>query len=331
MQKGGVGKTTTTVNLAAALAEMGRRVLAVDLDPQGNLTQHAGFDPDTITPTVYDVLKAEVDGGAGNVRAAIYQTAEGYHLLPSQPELSLVEVALINTLSRERILAGLLGEVAADYDYILIDCNPSLGLLVINALTAADSVLIPIQTEYLAARGALMILSTIETIRRKRLNPQLQIEGILLTMADTRASLTRDIQQAVEQQRQHRPGREPHHLERHRRCRPREHESGEPLRRDDPVEHGPGGEQEEGRTGDAEEWRECPENAPGGQQRVRVQPERPEQPSADPPRRRGLPSRCRYQGGQIDVRREQQRHDDDPAHHDSLLVETRRPVSFHSA
>jgi chromosome partitioning protein len=200
MQKGGVGKTTTTVNLAAALAEMGRRVLAVDLDPQGNLTQHAGLDPDTVTPTLYDALKAEVDGGAGNVRAAVYRTAEGFDLLPSQPELSLVEVALINTLSRERILAGLLGDVAGDYDFILIDCNPSLGLLVINALTAADSVLIPIQTEYLAARGALMILSTIETIKRKRLNPGLQIEGILLTMADTRASLTRDIQQAVEQQ-----------------------------------------------------------------------------------------------------------------------------------
>jgi len=200
MQKGGVGKTTTTVNLAAALAEMGRRVLAVDLDPQGNLTQHAGLDPDTITPTLYDALKAEVDGGTGDVRAAIVATREGFDLLPSQPELSLVEVALINTLSRERILAGLLDSVAADYDTIFIDCNPSLGLLVINALTAADSVLIPIQTEYLAARGALMILSTIETIRRKRLNPRLTIEGILLTMADTRASLTRDIQQAVEQQ-----------------------------------------------------------------------------------------------------------------------------------
>ena len=200
MQKGGVGKTTTTVNLAAALAEMGRRVLAVDFDPQGNLTQHCGLDPDRISPTVYDALKAEVDGGPGDLRAATYETAEGFHLIPSQPELSLVEVTLINSLSRERVLAGLLGDVAPAYDYILIDCNPSLGLLVINALTAADSVLIPIQTEYLAARGALMILSTIETIRRKRLNPHLKIEGILLTMADTRAALTRDIQAAVEQQ-----------------------------------------------------------------------------------------------------------------------------------
>ena len=200
MQKGGVGKTTTAVNVAAALAEMGRGVLAVDFDPQGNLTQHAGFDPDRISPTIYDALKAEVDGGPGDLRTAIYQTEEGFDLIPSQPELSLVEVSLINSLSRERVLAGLLGDVAPNYDYVLIDCNPSLGLLVINALTAADSVLIPIQTEYLAARGALMILSTIETIKRKRLNPNLKIEGILLTMADTRASLTRDIQAAVEQQ-----------------------------------------------------------------------------------------------------------------------------------
>jgi chromosome partitioning protein len=200
MQKGGVGKTTTTINLAAALGEMGNRVLAVDLDPQGNLTQHAGFDPDQVTPTIYAALKAEVEGYESNIGDCIYETDEPFHLIPSQPELSLIELSLMNTLSREQVLATALKNVERDYDYILIDCNPSLGLLVINALTAAHSVIIPIQTEYLAARGALMILSTIETVRRKKLNAKLAIEGILLTMADPRTSLTKDILEAVKQQ-----------------------------------------------------------------------------------------------------------------------------------
>jgi chromosome partitioning protein len=200
MQKGGVGKTTTVINLAAALSELKNRVLAIDLDPQGNLTQHAGFDPEHMSPSGYDVLKAELDGLESDVRAAIYQSEEGFDLLPSQPELSLVELALMNTLSRERVLTTILEEIRDEYDFILIDCSPSLGLLVINALTAANSVIIPIQTEYLAARGAFMILSTIETIRRKKLNPGLEIEGILLTMADTRTILTKDILEAVQHQ-----------------------------------------------------------------------------------------------------------------------------------
>lgn len=200
MQKGGVGKTTTTINLAAALGEMGYRVLAVDLDPQCNLTQHAGFDPDSLSPTIYDAFKAEIDGYESDVLGSIYETDEKFHLLPSQAELSLIELSLINTLSRERVLATLLSSVINLYDFILIDCNPSLGLLVVNALTAASGVVIPIQTEYLAARGALMILSSIETVRRKKLNPELGIEGILLTMADTRTTLTRDILTAIDNQ-----------------------------------------------------------------------------------------------------------------------------------
>ncbi len=200
MQKGGVGKTTTTINLAAALGEMGHRVLAVDLDPQCNLTQHAGFDPDNLSPTIYDAFRAEIDGYESDVLGSIYETDEKFHLLPSQAELSLIELSLINTLSRERVLATILSEVKKQYDYILIDCNPSLGLLVVNALTAASSVIIPIQTEYLAARGALMILSSIETVRRKKLNSNLTIEGILLTMADTRTTLTRDILAAIDNQ-----------------------------------------------------------------------------------------------------------------------------------
>ncbi|PID87307.1 MAG: sporulation initiation inhibitor Soj [Chloroflexi bacterium] len=200
MQKGGVGKTTTAMNLAAALAQMGQRVLAIDLDPQCNLTQHCGFDPDNLSPTIYQPFKEEVDGFESNVADAIYETDENFHLLPAQPELSLVELSLINTLSRERVLATMLQNIADEYDYILIDCNPSLGLLVVNALTAADGVIIPIQTEYLAARGALMILSTIQTVRRKKLNPDLAILGILLTMADTRTTLTREIQTAVKNQ-----------------------------------------------------------------------------------------------------------------------------------
>ena len=200
MQKGGVGKTTTTINLAAGLAALGYRVLAIDLDPQGNLTQHAGFDPESVSPTMYHILKAELEGQPYDLNSAFLWSSEKFCLLPSQPELSLVELSLINALSRERLLATILEKGDGDFDFILIDCSPSLNLLVINALTAAESVIIPIQTEYLAARGASMILSTIETIRHRKLNPGLKIEGLLLTMADTRTILTKDVLRAVKQQ-----------------------------------------------------------------------------------------------------------------------------------
>ena len=198
MQKGGVGKTTTTINLSAALAARGLRVLAIDLDPQGNLTQHVGLDPEQVSPTIYDVFRAELDGQEMPARQAVQECDEGFDLLPAQPELSMIELSLINTLSRERVLATVLEDLRGAYDFILIDCSPSLNLLVINALTAADSVLIPVQTEYLAARGAFMILSTVETVRRKKLNPDLEIEGILLTMADTRTILAKDVASAVQ-------------------------------------------------------------------------------------------------------------------------------------
>ncbi len=200
MQKGGVGKTTTTINLAAGLTMLGYRVLVIDLDPQGNLTQHAGHDPEKISPTIYDILKSELDGIEAPAHMAIHACSEGFDLMPSQPELSLVEISLMNVLSRERVLSTILDRLKESYDYILIDCSPALNLLVINALTASNSVIIPIQTEYLAARGAMMVLSTIETIRHKKLNPALYVEGILLTMADTRTIMTKDILAAVQHQ-----------------------------------------------------------------------------------------------------------------------------------
>lgn len=199
MQKGGVGKTTTTINLAAALAEMNFSVLVVDLDSQGNLTEHAGFNPEKISPTIYNVFQDEIDGIEPDISASIYKTNEGFDLMPSQPEMSVIELSLINVMSRERVLAMILEPVQDKYDYIFLDCSPSLGLLVINALTASDKVLIPVQTEFLSARGASMVLKTIGTVKRG-LNPDLAVSGIILTMADMRTIITRDIVNAIQDQ-----------------------------------------------------------------------------------------------------------------------------------
>lgn len=200
MQKGGVGKTTTTINLAAALTEKEKKVLVIDLDPQGNLTEHAGLNPENLSPTIYDAFRDEIDGIEPDIESAIYKNGEGFYILPSQPEMSLIELSLMNTLSRERVLEMIIEPVTHLFDFVLIDCSPSLGLLVVNALTASDAVLIPVQTEFLAARGASMILNTIDTVKRSRLNSDLQVAGIVMTMANKRTNITREVQTAVEAQ-----------------------------------------------------------------------------------------------------------------------------------
>jgi chromosome partitioning protein len=194
-QKGGVGKTTTAVNLSASLAAAERRTLIVDLDPQANSTSGVGVDPHTLEQTVYQVLLGEAP-----VPSVRRDTPLGHlHLLPASPDLIGAEVELIGALAREGKLKSALAEVRDEYDYILIDCPPSLGLLTINALTAADRVLIPLQCEYYAMEGLSQLLHTIRLIQRE-LNPQLTLLGILLTMFDARNNLSH---QVVEEIRKH--------------------------------------------------------------------------------------------------------------------------------
>jgi len=187
-QKGGVGKTTTAVNLGASLAAAERRTLLVDLDPQANTTSGVGVDPNALEQTVYQVLL-----GAAPVLAVRQQTPLGHlHLLPANPDLIGAEVELISALAREGKLKSALVEARDEYDYILIDCPPSLGLLTINALTAADRVLIPLQCEYYAMEGLSQLLNTVRLIQRE-LNPQLALLGILLTMFDARNNLSHQV------------------------------------------------------------------------------------------------------------------------------------------
>ncbi|MFN2484522.1 MAG: ParA family protein [Candidatus Limnocylindria bacterium] len=184
-QKGGVGKTTTVVNLAAYLALSGHRTLVVDLDPQGNATSGLGLDPRSAGPSIYDALLDNVD-----VAEVIRRTEiPGLDVARSSVSLAAAEVELVGMPERERRLAVCLATSAELYDRILIDCPPSLGLLTLNALTAADGVLIPIQTEYYALEGLGQLLTTIRRVRES-LNPRLQIEGVLLTMFDARTRLS---------------------------------------------------------------------------------------------------------------------------------------------
>jgi chromosome partitioning protein len=188
-QKGGVGKTTSTINLGAALAEAGRRVLLVDLDPQGALSVGLGVNPLQLDRTVYNLLMEQ----AVTVDDVMLKTGvPGMDLLPSNIDLSAAEVQLVNEVAREQTLARVLEPVLGDYDIVLIDCQPSLGLLTVNALTAAHGVIIPLECEYFALRGVALLIQTIEKIR-ERLNPQLEVEGLLATMYDARTLHGREV------------------------------------------------------------------------------------------------------------------------------------------
>ncbi len=191
-QKGGVGKTTTTINLAAALAEYGRRVLAVDFDPQGALSAGLGV-PTHDVPTIYDLLLRH----QADPREVIVATAvEGLDIIPANIDLSAAEVHLVNEVARETILARVLRKVSADYDVILIDCQPSLGLLTVNALTASHGVLIPLECEFFALRGVALLIETIDKVR-DRLNPAIELDGILATMYDSRTLHSREVLERV--------------------------------------------------------------------------------------------------------------------------------------
>lgn len=199
-QKGGVGKTTTTVNLGVGLARQGKRVLLIDMDPQASLTVSLGnSDPDDLSHTVSDVMGEIMASGDLHTQPSVLHTEEGIDLMPANIDLCSVEVALVNEMSREQILKTYVDSVRGLYDYILIDCMPSLGMLTLNALCAADSVLIPTQPEFLSAKGLEQLIGTIGRVK-KRMNPGLQIEGILFTMQDTRMVFTRQVSDVIKQQ-----------------------------------------------------------------------------------------------------------------------------------
>ncbi|MDY6341575.1 MAG: ParA family protein [Lachnospiraceae bacterium] len=196
-QKGGTAKTTTVENLGIGLAREGKKVLLVDTDPQGSLTISLGYPrPDELETTLFDLLNKTINEDCVTAGEGIVHQAEGIDLIPANISLAGLEVALVNTMNRERILKQFLEPVKGNYDYVLLDCMPSLGMLTVNALAAADAALVPVQANYLSAKGLEQLLQTINKVKRQ-INPKLRIEGILLTMVDGRTNYGREISSLI--------------------------------------------------------------------------------------------------------------------------------------
>ena len=196
-QKGGTAKTTTVENLGIGLAREGKKVLLVDTDPQGSLTISLGYPrPDELEITLFDLLNTTINEDSVSAGEGILHQTEGIDLIPANISLAGLEVALVNTMNRERILKQFLEPVKGNYDYVLLDCMPSLGMLTVNALAAADAALVPVQANYLSAKGLEQLLQTINKVKRQ-INPKLRIEGILLTMVDGRTNYGREISSLI--------------------------------------------------------------------------------------------------------------------------------------